>query len=35
LCQALATRASLSFSHIFGTFEANSISVTGIRLRAG
>jgi hypothetical protein len=28
-----ATRASLSFSHIFGTFEANSISVTGIRLR--
>ncbi len=30
-----AKRASLSFSHIFGTFNANAISVTGIRLRSG
>jgi hypothetical protein len=27
-----ATRASLSFSHIGGTFKATTISVTGIRL---
>ncbi|TCO43635.1 hypothetical protein EV646_112212 [Kribbella antiqua] len=27
-----ATQARLSFSHIFGTFEATAISVTGIRL---
>ena len=28
------TRAALSFSHIFGTFEANAISVSGIQLRS-
>jgi hypothetical protein len=30
-----ATRASLSFSHIFGTFDADAISVTGINLNSG
>lgn len=29
------TRASLSFSHIFGTFDATAISVSGITLRTG